>query len=81
MEKLSLSQEILRANEQVISMLQESSDHDISCDDCGLGDLHRLSKHTNKIQRYIKTATALVYRAERTSILVSLFGLEREAIF
>ena len=85
LENLTLSQEILKTIEQIIYMLQTSDDYNKLLDGRELKQvprgLHQMSRHINKVQGYIRTASALQYRAERTSILVSLLGLVYETSF
>jgi hypothetical protein len=79
LENLSLSQEILRTIEQTVCMFQNSNNYGTHLDDCEpeqeLGDLHQMSRHVIRIQGYMRTASALQQRVERTLILVSLLTL------
>ncbi len=75
LEKLSLSQEILMAMEQIAYTLQSLAEggktpnnHD---QELVARDLHELLLHINKIRGFKRTASALKSRVERTSILVS----------
>ena len=75
LENLSLSQEILKSIECILYTLQSSDDYTKLPDNLELkqnsGDLHRITKYIHRVQGYMRTASALQYRAERTTILVS----------
>ena len=79
LEKLSLSQEVLMAIEQIACTLQSSTECSKSLsnhDPEGVArDLHEIFLHISKIRGFRRTAWALKSRAERASILVSQPGL------
>ena len=82
LENLSLSQEILKSIEWTIHTVQSSHDYTKLLDGGeskqNPRDLHRMTRYINRVQRYMGTASALQYRAERTTVLVSLLGLVYE---
>ena len=79
LEKLSLSQEILIAIEQIACTLQSLTECSKSLSNHDperlARDLHEILLHINKIRGFRRTASALKSRAERASILVSRPGL------
>lgn len=74
LEKLSLSREVLRAIEQIASAVQTSNDDEKQFNkldiQCKPRSSHQMSRHINKVQAYMRKASALQHCAERTSILV-----------
>ncbi len=75
LEKLSLSQEILVAIENIVCTLQSLIERSKSLGNHDseriANDLHDISSYINKIRGYRRTASALKNRAKRASILVS----------
>ena len=82
LENLSLSQEILKAIEYTLYVLPNADDYtELFNLEQNPRDLYRMTRQINQVRGFIRTATALQYRAERTTILVSLPGLVYKASF
>ena len=79
LDKISLSQEILMAIEQIVCTIQSLTECSKSLGNHDpervARDLHEMLLHINKIRGFRRTASALQSRAERASILVGWPGL------